>query len=74
MQWLEVLSWLCTACMWTGNVLNARKQISGFYFWLFGNAVYVVVNCITHTWAQAALFLVGGLMCLYGIYTWKRKA
>ena len=66
-------TWLLTVLSVIGVVLNARKDIRGFYFWIFGNLGWVVVNLHKGIYAQVALFAFYFLMCIYGIYTWRKK-
>ncbi len=56
-----------------GVVLNARKKISGFFFWAVANVGWVVVNYRQGQWAQAVLFGFYFGACLYGAYVWHRE-
>jgi nicotinamide riboside transporter PnuC len=70
---VEPVTWVLTVISIIGVILNARQRIEGFYFWMIGNAGWVVVNVIAGIPAQAVLFGFYFLMCFYGVYTWRKK-
>jgi nicotinamide riboside transporter PnuC len=67
-----LFTWTLTALSMIGVILNARKRVSGFWFWAVANAGWVIVNYWQGLWAQAVLFGFYLLACLYGIWVWRR--
>ena len=68
----QIVCWALTALSIIGVVLNAQRKIEGFYFWLFANAGWVVIDFQNGIYAQAGLFLFYFGTCWYGIITWRR--
>ena len=70
---MEYIGWVATVIAMIGVVLNARGSIVCFYVWLLSNGYYTVVNVLSGSYSQAALFAFNLIMAVYGIYCWKRK-
>ncbi len=68
---LQVISWALAASAVTGAILNARKDIKGFYVWIAGNIGWVTYNIYIGEYALAALFVVYTGVSIYGIRQWK---
>lgn len=68
-----IFTWILTALSMIGVVLNARKKVSGFYFWWFANVGWVAINLRNEQWAQAVLFGFYAVACLYGILKWEKR-
>jgi nicotinamide riboside transporter PnuC len=70
---MEYIGWIATVIAMIGVVLNARHNIICFYLWIGSNSYYTVVNVLSGSYSQAALFAFNLVMAIYGIYCWKRK-
>ena len=70
----DIFTWFVTFLSIIGVVLNAQQKISGFYFWMFANLSWVLIDIHKGIYAQAGLFLFYFIMCFYGIYSWRKKA
>ena len=73
MELIDICAWVVTIISIIGVILNAQKKISGFYFWMFSNFSWVLIDIHKGIYAQAALFVFYFGMCFYGVYSWKRK-
>jgi len=71
---MDTISWILTAFSIIGVILNAQQKISGFYFWMVANSGWIIVDATKGIYAQSALFVFYLFMCLYGVYTWKKKS
>ena len=70
---LEIFTWIVTFICIVGVIINAQKKISGFYWWMIGNACWIGINIFNGAWAQASLFSFYFIMCFYGVYNWKKN-
>lgn len=70
---MEHIAWILTILSVIGVILNSQKKVSGFYFWLPSNVGWIVVDIHRDLYAQAALFVFYTIMCIYGIYKWKKN-
>lgn len=68
----ELISWLATLLSVIGVILNARKKVSGFYYWSVANVCWIVINFSQAMYAQAALFVFYFGVCIYGIRAWRQ--
>ena len=71
---MELFTWLVTLTSVIGVVLNAQKKVCGFYFWMFANASWIVIDINKGIYAQAALFAFYFAMCFYGVWSWGKEA
>lgn len=69
---MTLFTWLLTALSMIGVVLNARKKVSGFYFWGITNICWMIINADQGQHAQAVLFGFYTVMSLYGMWAWCR--
>ena len=70
---LIAVSWIITSVSVLGAVLNARKDIKGFYIWLGANTGWIAYNIVIGEYALAVLFVVYNVICVYGIRQWRRS-
>lgn len=70
---MVIITWVATAIAIMGSLLNARKHVSGFYFWMVSNTMYMLINAYFHIWAQSLLYLFNLYVCLMGVIMWTRK-
>ena len=69
---METLTWVLTASCILGAVLNAKKNIIGFYIWLPTNLAWAVVALYKDLPAQALLFVVYTIIAIIGIINWRK--
>jgi len=70
---MEYIGWIATVIAMVGVVLNARHNIICFYLWIGSNSYYTVVNVLSGSYSQAALFAFNLVLAVYGIHCWKKK-
>ena len=70
---MEEILWILTVIAIIGAVLNAKKRIEGFFFWIISNAGLVIVNFNRGDKAQSFLFFFYFCLCLYGLYKWRKE-
>lgn len=70
---VEILGWFGFVNLIIGYILNAKKQISCFYFWGLGNVLMIVYAYIISALPQIATAVVVLIMNIYGYYQWTRK-
>ena len=58
----------------TGVVLNVRRKWQCFLFWGVSNLWWLIHNICIGEYAQAVLFGVFFLLCLYGAIEWESRA
>ncbi len=71
MSW-EVFSWVLVAMSLIGNVFIIKKNVTGQWMWAIANVGWISYNLYLHAWAQAFLFFVYTLLCIWGIISWSR--
>lgn len=67
------MSWLFTAVCLTGTVLNCKKKIACFYFWIVGNVMWFLFDLCSGLYSRAVLDAVQLSLAVYGIYEWKKS-
>jgi nicotinamide mononucleotide transporter PnuC len=70
---IDILSWIMAVVALTGTYLNTKKDIKGFYFWLFSNAVFTLICFGQKFYPQAFLFLVYTVLSIKGIFEWSKS-
>lgn len=68
---MEHISWVIVCVAVLGTILNANKRREGFYFWIFANIGWIIINLQHKIYSQAFLFFFYTCLCFYGIYKWK---
>lgn len=68
-----IVSLLISCFSITGAILNARKIIHGFYFWLISNTSWIIFNIYTKTYGQIPTWVVFQVVCIYGIIYWRNN-
>ena len=66
------MTWLITAVCLAGTMLNCRKKIACFYFWIIGNILWLLFDINSGLYSRAALDTVQLALAVYGIYEWKK--
>jgi len=70
---VEGLGWLGFVHIMMGYYLNAKKNISCFYFWALGNICFLVYASLIDAAPQIAMSMFVLIMNWYGYRTWKRE-
>ena len=70
---IDVIGWIGFLYLIIGYILNAKKSISCFYFWGFGNILMIIYAILIDSNPQVATAIVVLLMNVYGYIEWKRK-
>ena len=70
---IEIIGWIGFLYLIIGYILNARKQISCFFFWGIGNILMIVYAIIINANPQIATAVIVLIMNVYGYIEWKRK-
>jgi len=70
---METIMWILTGVGVTAAFLNSRRRIEGFYLWLVCNAGWITIDILKEMYAQTTLFIIYSLLCIYGIYEWRKK-
>jgi len=68
-----VLSWVMSAIALFGTILNAERNVYGFWFWLVSNMYMTIRFTYIGEYAQAVLFLVYTVLAVRGIIAWTKK-
>ena len=69
---METITWVLTASCILGAVLNAKKNIVGFYIWLPTNLAWAAVAWYNNLPAQSVLFIVYTVISIIGIINWRK--
>lgn len=70
---MALVTWIATAIAIIGSILNAKRNIVGFYFWLLSNFMYAMINAYLNIWAQSILFVFNMGVCVWGLINWKKE-
>lgn len=66
------MSWIFTAICLTGTILNCKKKLSCFYFWMAGNVLWFIFDMVSGLYSRAILDAVQFALAVYGVYEWKK--
>jgi len=69
-QWIQ---WVVIPISLLGNFLVARKNVAGFFVWIFSNCMWIYVGVFTGLWGMVTLFFIYSMINIYAIYFWVRK-
>lgn len=67
-----IIPWLAFVLAVIGSVLNSRKNITGFYYLIGSNSLFIYDGIVSHRYAAMCTFTTFLLIRVYGIYEWKR--
>ena len=70
---IELIGWGGFLYLIIGYILNARKEISCFFFWGLGNILMITYAVIIDSNPQVATAVIVLIMNVYGYIEWKRK-
>lgn len=68
------MNWIIVFIALAGVVLNIRRKWYCFVFWSASNSWWLVHNICIGEYAQAALFGLFLMFCIYGGDEWERRA
>jgi hypothetical protein len=69
----EIMGWVATIGAITGAILNARKNVVGFYIWNVANSLMIICAIRDGNHYLTALFGVYLGISLYGTFNWRKK-
>ena len=69
-----MIEWILTALSIGGALLNSNKRVEGFYFWLVGNAGWLIFAIQAEHYGQAVLWAFYFGICINGIYQWRKQS
>ena len=67
-----MFEWSLTALSLAGTWFNIQKNIIGWYIWAVANLGWVVSFMQKGMLAEATLFSIYFILCIYGIIKWRR--
>ena len=70
---IDIITWTMTVMSIFGTIANSFQKRFGFYFWLVANIFWVGYNFYNKMYAQAAVYLFNSIMCVVGLYKWKKN-
>ena len=70
---LKQWEWIASSVSIMGTILNAFLRIEGFYFWIFGNTIWIYVGCKRKMYGVVMMFSVYLIISFVGIYYWWGK-
>ena len=70
---IELIGWGGFLYLIIGYILNARKEISCFFFWGIGNILLMSYAVMINSNPQIATAVIVLIMNGYGYIEWKRK-
>jgi nicotinamide riboside transporter PnuC len=56
-----------------GQICVARLDLRGFYFWIGGNILMILVSLNSHLYGMAGLYCFYTVMAFYSIANWKQR-
>jgi len=68
------MNWIIVMFAITGVVLNVRRKWEGFLFWAVSNLWWLIHNICIGEYAQAVIFGVLYIFCIYGAAEWESRA
>jgi len=70
---LDIVTWIISGISIIGAILNSKKDIRGFYFWIVANVAWVIIDFMKGIPAQSILFIIYTGITIFGIYQWKKE-
>jgi len=67
-------TWAVTAICLFGTILNVRKNILCFYFWIAGNLAWLGFDIWSGLYSRAVLDSVQLALAVWGVWEWSRKS
>lgn len=69
---IEIVAWIGVFLSLTGNILTIQKSVWGWVIWGLADLVWLCYNIYMELWAQAFLFTIYTLVCIYGVCKWSK--
>lgn len=57
-----------------GQLLVIKKNIYGFWFWVFSNTLMVIASIFKEYYGMVVLYIFYIFMCFYGLKEWKKTS
>ena len=71
---IDILSAIATILSLWGNYLVIKKRVLGFPIWILSNIFWILVNYLgTFNVSQVIMFIIYGLLNVYGWYEWYKN-
>lgn len=67
------MTWVVTTVCLIGTVLNCKKKVACFYFWIVGNILWLAYDIYSGLYSRAVLDFVQLILGIYGLYEWKKE-
>ena len=74
MTMFNIFTAILTLLALTGVILNIKKNKLCFYFWVFTNASWAVVDFYKGIPMQGALFTIYTGLAVWGVFEWRTKS
>ena len=68
---IELIGWVGFIYILLGYLLNAKKQISCFFFWGIGNIILIAYAIMISSYPQVAIAIICLIMNIYGYLRWS---
>ena len=70
---MEYIGWIFTMIAIVGTYVNAKGNRLCFYLWVISNIGFIVINLLSGSYSQAALFAFNLAMCGVGLKCWTKS-
>ena len=70
---IELIGWIGFLYLTIGYILNAKKEISCFFFWIIGNILLMSYAIVIKSNPQIATAFIVLIMNLYGYVEWRKN-
>lgn len=67
----HIVEWLATALSVTGAIVNANKEVGGFYIWSVANLLWMYFGWKFKHWGLVIMNLIFLGINIYGVITWQ---
>ena len=71
---IDIIGWLGFTLIIIGYFFNAKKKLYCFFFWGFGNLVYVFYGFVIDAFPMMAMSAFVLFMNVYGYMNWKEDS
>ena len=70
---IDLLAWFALALALVGVFKNAQRKISGFYYFIVSNSLWVGIFIYQGRYVLVLLFFIYLIMSFYGLSSWRLK-
>lgn len=68
-----MFEWLLTFLSLAGTWFNIQKKVTGWFIWSVSNIGWTISFLLKDMVAEATLFAVYLILCVYGIIKWRQS-